>query len=65
MALENKTNFAVLLQCQYSVMQEESGDILGIGRQTHSTIETQKRKMRWNIFISLLMFFAQNKKQCQ
>lgn len=50
------------LRARIGIKQEELGDILGISRQTYSAIETKKRKMTWNMFISLLMFFTQNKK---
>ena len=50
------------LRARIGIKQEELSDILGISRQTYSAIEKKKRKMTWNMFISLLMFFTQNEK---
>lgn len=43
-------------------MQEELSNLVGIGRLTYSAIETKKRKMSWNDYLSLLMGFTQNEK---
>lgn len=48
--------------CKTPNTKRPISDILGISRQTYSAIETKKRKMTWNMFISLLMFSTQNKK---
>lgn len=50
------------LRARIGVTQEELSDAVGISRPTYSAIETKKRKMSWNVFLSLLMFFTQNKK---
>lgn len=49
-----------VLRAKIGIKQEELSDILGISRQTYSAIETKKRRMTWNMYISLLMFFTQN-----
>ena len=50
------------LRAKIGVSQEELSDIVGISRPTYSAIETKKRKMSWNVFLSLLMCFTQNAK---
>ena len=50
------------LRAKIGVSQEELSDIVGISRPTYSAIETKKRKMSWNVYLSLLMCFTQNEK---
>lgn len=50
------------LRAKIGVTQEELSSIIGISRPTYSAIETKKRKMSWNVYLSLLMFFTQNEK---
>lgn len=50
------------LRAKIGVSQEELSDIVGISRPTFSAIETKKRKMSWNVYLSLLMCFTQNEK---
>lgn len=60
--IDTLTDELPVLRARIGIKQEELSDILGISRQTYSAIETKKRKVTWNMFISLLMFFTQNKK---
>ena len=50
------------MRAKIGVTQEELSNIIGISRPTYSAIETRKRKMSWNVYLSLLMFFTQNEK---
>ena len=50
------------LRAKIGASQEELSDIIGISRPTYSAIETKKRKMSWNVFLSLLLCFTQNVK---
>lgn len=50
------------LRAKIALTQEELCEIVGISRQTYSAIETKKRKMSWNVFLSLIMFFTHNDK---
>lgn len=50
------------LRAKIGITQEELCSIIGISRQTYSSIETRKRKMSWNIYLSLIMFFIHNDK---
>jgi len=49
-----------VLRVKIGLTQGELCELIGISRQTYSAIETKKRKMSWNVFLSLLMFFTQN-----
>lgn len=50
------------LRAKIGITQEDLCEIVGISRQTYSSIETKKRKMSWNVFLSLIMFFTNNDK---
>lgn len=54
------TNNLPVLRAKIGVSQEEVSNIVGISRQTYSSIETMKRKMTWNMFLSLVFFFGCN-----
>ena len=51
-----------LLKAKLGISQENLCDIVGISRQTYSSIETKKKKMSWGVFMSLLMLFTNNDK---
>lgn len=51
-----------VLRAKIAITQEDLCEIVGISRQTYSAIETKKRKMSWNVFLSLIMFFTHNDK---
>lgn len=51
-----------VLRAKIGLSQEELSGIVGISRQTYSSIETKKRKMAWATFLSLLLFFDHNEK---
>ena len=51
-----------VLHARLSISQDELSNIIGISRQTYSAIETNKRKMSWNTFLSLLLVFGYNEK---
>ena len=53
------------LRAKIGITQAELCVIIGISRQTYSSIETKKRKMSWNIYLSLIMFLYTMKKQNQ
>ena len=45
------------LRMKMGVSQDELAGILGLSRQTYSTIETKKRKMTWSVYLSLILIF--------
>lgn len=51
-----------VLRARVGLSQDELSNIIGISRQTYSSIETGKRKMSWNVFLSLLLVFGYNEK---
>lgn len=50
------------LRTQAEISQEELANLLGISRQTYSAIERKIRRMSWNTYLSLILFFDHNKK---
>ncbi len=50
------------LRAKIGVSQDELSNIIGISRQTYSAIETKKRKMSWNTFLSLILLYGYNEK---
>ena len=48
------------LRAKIGISQDELSRIIGISRQTLSSIEVGKRKMTWNSFMSILCFFSNN-----
>ena len=54
------TNYLPVLRAKIGVSQAEVSKIIGISRQTYSALETGKREMSWNTFLSLILFFGCN-----
>lgn len=40
--------------------QDEIANAIGVSRQTYNAVEMQKRKMSWNTYMSLILFFDYN-----
>lgn len=59
------TNELVTLRTKTSISQEELANVLGVTRQTYGAIERRIRKMSWNTYLSLVMFFDNNHKTHQ
>lgn len=51
-----------VLRAKIGLSQDDLSSIIGISRQTYSSIETKKRKMSWNTFLSLILVFENNEK---
>ena len=49
-----------VLRTKLGVSQDELANLIGISRQTYSSIETKRRKMTWSIFLSLILVFDYN-----
>lgn len=49
-----------VLRAKIGVSQEEVANIIGVSRQTYSSIETMKRPMTWGMFLSLVLFYGCN-----
>lgn len=61
---EEKGNFIArlvdelpVLRIKLGLSQDEMGNMLGISRQTYSSIETKRRKMSWPLYLSLILIF--------
>ena len=50
------------LRAKLGLSQDELSNIIGISRQTYSSIETKKRRMSWNTFLSLILVYGFNEK---
>lgn len=51
-----------VLRAKVGLSQDDLSNIIGISRQTYSSIETKKRKMSWNVYLSLILVFDNNEK---
>lgn len=51
-----------LLRAKADVSQEEIANLIGISRQTYGSIERMARRMSWNTYLSLLLFYDYNQK---
>ena len=51
-----------VLRAKIGISQNELSNIIGVSRQTYSAIETKRRDMSWNVFLSLIFFFDHNEK---
>ena len=49
------------LRAKAGITQEELANILGISRQTYYAIESKKKQMTWNTFMSIIFFFHEIK----
>ena len=51
-----------VFRAKIGLSQDDLSSIIGISRQTYSSIETKKRKMSWNTFFLLFLVFENNEK---
>lgn len=49
-----------ILRMRIDMTQDGISKIIGVSRQTYSSVETKKRKMIWGLFMSLLFIFYYN-----
>ena len=54
------TDNLAMLRAKAGVSQSDVADVIGIARQTYSNLETGKKTMTWNMFLSLILFFKEN-----
>lgn len=50
------------LRIKAGISQEDLSSLIGISRQTYGAIERGVRRMSWNTFLSLVLFFDYNSK---
>ncbi|MBQ1947858.1 MAG: helix-turn-helix domain-containing protein [Clostridia bacterium] len=51
-----------LLRATAGISQEEISNVIGISRQTYGAIERKAKKMSWNTYMALILFFDYNQK---
>lgn len=51
-----------ILRTQADVSQEELANLIGVSRQTYSSIERKMRRMSWSTYLSLVLFYDHNLK---
>lgn len=62
MYIEKLTSQLTLLRTKADVSQEDLAGVIGVSRQTYGAIERRSRKMTWNMYLSLILFFDYNSK---
>lgn len=53
------------LRTKANISQSELANLIGVSRQTYGAIERQSRRMTWNTYLSLIMFYDYNQKTHQ
>lgn len=56
------TDELVFLRSKAGLSQDELANLIGVSRQTYGSLERKLRKMSWNTYLSLIMFYDYNKK---
>lgn len=49
-----------VLRIKLGMSQDELSSIVGISRQTYSSMETKRRKMSWSVYLALVLVFDNN-----
>ena len=60
--IEKLTPELTLIRAKAEISKEEIANIIGTSRQTYGAIERKARKMSWNTYLSLILFYDYNKK---
>lgn len=58
--INSLTSSLPVLRASIGISQGEIAEYIGISRQTYCAMELGKRKMSWNTFLSLFLFFISN-----
>ena len=56
------SEWLLVLRSALNVTQEQIAFSVGMSRQTYSALELNKKKVTWNAFLSLFLFFMLNEK---
>ena len=59
--IKNMADNLPILRKKMNVTQAELAALIGVSRNTLITIETGKKTMTWNMFLSLILIFTKNK----
>lgn len=49
-----------VLRTKLGISQTDLANLIGVSRQTYSSIETKRREMSWGIYLSLVLVFDNN-----
>lgn len=63
--MDNMTTNLPTLRAKANLTQAKLAEMIGVSRQTIVAIESQKRKMSWNTFLSCLLVFQNNEETNQ
>lgn len=55
--ISRMTDELIFLRTKLGLSQDELSSLIGISRQTYSTLETKKRFMSWGTYLSLVFVF--------
>lgn len=58
--IDNMTDNLPVLRKKLKLSQEELANIIGTSRYTVMLMETKKRRMTWNTYLSLVLLFDKN-----
>ena len=58
--MNNMSSNLSLLRTKIGLSQNELADLVGLTRQTISSLETGQRKMTWSVFLALILIFFRN-----
>ncbi len=58
--MDNMATNLPTLRAKANLTQAKLAEMIGVSRQTIVAIESQKRKMSWNTFLSCLLVFQNN-----
>ena len=58
--IENMVDNLPTLRTKLGISQEGLAELIGVSRSTIATIERRKKKMTWNMFLSLVLVFTKN-----
>lgn len=56
------TPHLAILRTQAEISQEELSNLIGVSRQTYSSIERKVRRMSWGVYLALVLFYDHNQK---
>lgn len=59
--INNMTDNLPVLRKKLGISQETLAEMVGISRSTLTSIESKKRPMSWNHFLSFILVFTKNK----
>lgn len=59
--IDRMTNNLKMLRVKLNLSQEELAAKIGVSRFTIISIESKKRQMTWNMFLSLILIFTKNR----